>query len=424
MKVAVRFAVLAVLALLMATAASAQLSKGFRGKVLDRDGKPVAGVTISFKDESNAGNHYEVKTDDHGEYIQVGIPYSEKGYTVSVQLQGMSLLGIIARPKLMTITDLTFDPKRCVGFQGTVKDKSGKVLSDVTVTIVNLADDAHPITTKTDSKGLYKKSDLPYSDKGYELTVRIPGESPLSKSYSMPTQMIGQADSQAEGPIHQVAIMEANFNFGAPEEARTGGAQATNKAADAKQMYDLNDYEGAVNKANEAIATKDIDKDSLKAAKLIKATSLQKLDRSDDAIVAYEDYNTNYPGDVTVLGILFNLCDKKGDKAKAEAFKKEYIAKGGQVTGLSYNDGVKLLNDGNASKAAELFQQAIKENPADPDAHRELARCYAQEGKFQETIDELKVYLKLKPNADDAETWKQAIAGLEQAIEQQKKQKK
>ena len=320
MKVAVRFAVLAVLALLVATAASAQLAKGFRGRVLDKNGKPMADIKVVIEDAGNPLNHYELKTSAEGSFMQAGVPYS---------------------------------------------------------------------------------------DKGYKITIYPPDLPPATK------QEMGRL----------MDMIEVNFDIRKDYVMKQSEIKA-NPAADAKQMYDLNDYEGAVTKANEAIASKDIDKDSLKAAKLIKATSLQKLDRPDDAIAAYEDFNTNYPGDVTVLGILYNLYDKKGDKAKAEIYKKEYIAKGGQVTGMTYNDGVKLLNEGNAQQAAPLFQQAIKENPADPDAHRELARCYAQEGKFQETIDELRVYLKMKPNADDAETWKQAIAGLEQAIEQQKKQKK
>ncbi len=423
MKVAVRFAILGALVFLVATAASAQLAKGFLGRVLDKDGKPVAGATVSLTDESNPGNHYDVKTDDHGEYIQIGIPYSDKGYAVSVQLPGMPVLGLIAKPKLMTITELTFDPRKCVGFQGTVSDKGGKPLSNVTVTIINLDDESHPVTTKTDSKGFYKKTDLPYSEKGYKLTAQIPGEGPISKSLSMPSQMIGQADSQAEGPIHQVAVMVADLKSGAPEEASGGTSQATSKAEEAKQLYDLGDYEGALAKADEAIASKDTDKDSLKAAKLIKATCLKKLDRTDEAIAAFEDYNKDDPGNVNVLGELYNLSEKKGDKAKAEMYKKEFQAKGGKVQGATYNEGVNALNDGNAEKAVTLFQAAIKENPADPDSHRELARSYAQLGKFPETIEELQMYLKMKPNADDAETWKQAITGLEQAVQQQHKKK-
>ncbi len=423
MKVAFRFAILGALTFLVAAAASAQLAKGFRGKVLDMGGKPVAGATVSLTDESNPGNHYDVKTDDHGEYIQIGIPYSEKGYEVSVHLPGMPVLGMIAKPKLMTLTDLTFDPRKCVGFQGTVNDKGGRPLSNVTVTITNLDDEAHPFTTKTDSKGFYKKTDLPYSDKGYKLTAQIPGEAPLSKSLAVPPQMVGQADSQAEGPIHQVAVMVADLKFGAPEEGSTGTSQTASQTAEAKQMYDLGDYEGALAKADEAIASKDTDKESLKAAKLIRATCLKKLDRTDEAIAAFEDYNKDNPGNVNVLGELYNLCEKKGDKAKAEMYKKEFQAKGGQVQGATYNEGVNALNDGNAEKAVTLFQAAIKENPADPDSHRELARSYAQLGKFPETIEELKIYLKMKPNADDAETWKQAIAGLEQAVQQQHKKK-
>lgn len=418
MRVAVRFFAFSALAMLLAMGASAQLSKGFRGRVLDMGGKPVVGLAVEFQDQANAGNHYEVKTDSHGEYVQIGMPYSNKGYTVSVQPPGLPLMSMTLKAKLVDVTELIFDPRKNVGFQGTVKDKQGKTVSGATVTIVNLADEAHPLTAKTDDKGLYRKLDLPCSEKGYKITAQIPGGEPLAKAFSIP-KLQGQHESQpGEGPVYHQAVLEVNFDFANPSEGATGGASPTPSLAfDAKAMFELADYEGALGKADEAIAAND----NVNTAKLIKATCLSRLDRRDDAIAAFEDYNKSNPGEMNILGELYKLYDKKGDKAKAEQYRKEYVAKGGQITGLTYNEGVNALNAGNAQRASELFAQAIKENPADPDAHRELARCYAQQGKFQETVDELKIYLKMKPNADDAATWKSAIQGLEQVIQQQHK---
>lgn len=421
MRVTLRVLGVAAIALLLAVGASAQLSKGFRGRVVDMGGKPLAGVTVTFQDQANAGNHYTVKTDDHGDYTQIGLPYTDKGYTITAQIPGMSEMGMTIKPKLMDILELIFDPRRCVGLQGTVKDKQGQVVSNATLTIVNLADETHPFTVKADSKGFFHKTELPYSDKGYRIDCQIPGEQPLSRNFSMPAQMIGvpERDPQGGTPIFQMVVLDLSFDFANPTQSGAGGAPVASKAADAQQLFKMADYEGALGKADEAIAAND----NTKEAMLIKATSLERLDRDDEALAAFEAYNKAYPGDVNIVGEMYKLADKKGDKTKAEAYKKEFLAKGGKISGQIYNDGVKALNEGNATKAADFFKQAIKENPNDPDAHRELARCYAQTGDFQGTIDELNIYLKMKPNASDAETWKQAIAGLQQAIQQQQHKK-
>jgi Tfp pilus assembly protein PilF len=404
MKVALRYFGVAALAAIVGLGASAQLSKGFRGRVLTMEGKGIPGVTVVLQDEANPNNHYEVKTDSGGVFVYTGLPYSDKGYTVTAQIPNFPPIIKIEKPKLLEMTEITMDPRKGVGFQGTVKDKAGKIVSGAKVTFVNLADESKPYNDKTDGKGVYRKVDLPYTEKGYRISCEIPGEEkPLTKTVS----------------ITQISILEVGFNFGAPDEPQGGGAPVASKAADAKQMFELGDYEGAVGKADEAIAGAD----NVKVAKLIKASSLRKLDRTDEAIAAFEDYNKDNPGDLNILGELYNLCDKKGDKSKADFYKKEFMAKGGQIQGQTYNDGVRALNDGDAQKAADLFQQAIRENPGDPDCHRELARAFAQQGKFAETIGELKAYLKMKPNAEDAETWKQAITGLEQAIQQQNKKK-
>jgi len=379
----------------------AQMTKGFRGRVLDKDGKPVSGVAVVFEDLANATNHYEVKTEANGEFVQTGLFFTTAGYRITASIPDLPPMIKIEHPKLMDLIEVNFDPRHGVGFNGTVKDRAGQPVSGAKITIVNLADESKVYTEKTDSKGQYSHADLPYTDKGYRLTCEIPGEQPMTKSVG----------------VQQISMLDGSFTVGAAQTPAQGGPPASSKAADAQAMFELGDYEGAIGKADEAIAAND----NANAAKLIKATCLARLDRTDEAIVAFEAYNKDNPGDVNILGELYKLYDKKGDKAKTEEYRKEFVAKGGKISGQIYNDGVNALNAGNAQKAATLFKEAIKENPTDPDAHREIARCYAQMGRFQETVDELKIYLKMKPNAEDADTWKSAIQGLEQAIQQQHK---
>ena len=103
----------------------------------------------------------------------------------------------------------------------------------------------------------------------------------------------------------------------------------------------------------------------------------------------------------TCSGTSPSSTTKKGDKAKAEAYKKEFQAKGGKVLGETYNKGVEAVNAGDAVKAAQLFEQAVKEDPNDADAQKNWAVALAQLNKPAEAISHLQTYLKLRPNADD-----------------------
>ena len=202
-------------AVLVSVGSWAQLSKGFKGKVLDRDGKPVPDCPVVLEDLGNPQNHYETKTAANGSYLYSGIPFSDKGYTIKVKLPNHPELPEVAKvdkPKMLEFTEVDFDMRK-------------------------------------------------------DLVMK-------------------------------------------------GGEATPSPAAEAKKLYDMNDYEGALAKAQEAMSDKDVN--TLKVAGLIKASCLQNLGRADDAIAAYEAFNTSYPGNADVLGNLAKLYNQKGDKAKAE----------------------------------------------------------------------------------------------------------
>lgn len=317
-----RILAIACVAVLVSVGSWAQLSKGFKGKVLDRDGKPVVDCPVVLEDLSNPQNHYETKTNEKGAYVYTGIPFSDKGYTVKIKIPNhpeLPEVSKVEKPKMLEFTEVDFDMRK----------------------------------------------DL----------------------------------------------------------VMTGGQVKPNPAVEAKKLYEMNDYEGALAKAQEA-ATTETDPATLKVSGIIKASCLQNLGRTDEAIAAYEAFNTTYPGNVDVLGNLAKLYEQKGDKTKAEAYKREFQAKGGKVVGETYNKGVEALNSGDATGAAQLFEQAVKEDPNDADAHKNWAVALAQLNKPAEAIEQLQIYLKLRPSAEDAETWKAAIAGLQSMIDQEKADEK
>ena len=65
------------------------------GKVIDSDGKPMVGATMSI-DRQGITQHFEVKTDNRGQYLHAGLPTGQ--YQISVLRDGkkaMTMPGVV-----------------------------------------------------------------------------------------------------------------------------------------------------------------------------------------------------------------------------------------------------------------------------------------------------------------------------------------
>lgn len=288
-----------------------QLSKGVRGKVIDRDGKPAPDVVVKFVDKSNSQNQYETKTDKDGNFVYAGLPWSSEGYIVSVKIGDLPEVQKLIKVKTLEVVELEFDMRKDL-----IVQEKKEVIS--------------------------------------------------------------------------------------------------NPAADAQDLFKAEDYQGAIAKCDEYLASGE--KQYEKIVLLIKARSLEKLNRTDEELQTYLKYLELYPNsdrEKEVVGRLADIYQQKNDKANAEKYKKRYKELGGVILAENYNEGVKRFNEGDAKGAAEYFKLAIQDDPNDPDPHRELARALAQLGDYAGAIEHLKIYLKMKPNAEDAQMWKDAIKALE-----------
>lgn len=105
-----RRALLVALAVLVAVAMAmpvwAQSTGMCKGRVVDKDNKPVEGakVTIAFKD--GISRTYEVKTNKKGEYIQIGLPPGN--YKVSAEKEKLGAQAFDARVRLGDAAEVNF----------------------------------------------------------------------------------------------------------------------------------------------------------------------------------------------------------------------------------------------------------------------------------------------------------------------------
>jgi Flp pilus assembly protein TadD len=90
------------------------------------------------------------------------------------------------------------------------------------------------------------------------------------------------------------------------------------------------------------------------------------------------------------------------------------------VTAENFNKGVEALNANRAKDAVAFLEKALLDDPKDAEAHKALAMACAQTGNYRGVVDNLKAYLKLKPDASDRGQWEAAIPQFEEMAKPKK----
>src|SRR5205823_11171483 len=78
------------------------------GKVTDNDGKPMVGATISI-DRQGITQHFEVKTDNKGQYLHAGLPTGQ--YQISVVRDGKKVMTMPGNVRFGGDSAVDFDLK-------------------------------------------------------------------------------------------------------------------------------------------------------------------------------------------------------------------------------------------------------------------------------------------------------------------------
>jgi len=106
-----------------------------------------------------------------------------------------------------------------------------------------------------------------------------------------------------------------------------------------------------------------------------------------------------------VCGLSLCGCNPPGQSAADEEKEPQFLI------------GRSRVNQMNFAAAIEAFEQALEKNPQSAAAHFELGWLYAEkESDSAAAIYHYQKYLKLRPNADNAETIKQHIFRLKQEL--------
>ena len=344
--------------------AAAQFGQ-MRGSVVGEDGQPAAGIVISIDREDIRG-HYEVKTDDKGNFFHAGLPLGR--FTVSVVMGGK---------KVFT--------------QGNVQTR----MSDAVNVSINLREER--ARTEAQAAGLQ----IP-AEQGGKLTEEqmaaieaaaaerdeaIKKRQELMSKFGVAMEAMKNKDFDTAIPTFQAASEvdpTQHVVFAQLGEAYSGKAGQTRDAAEKKEL-------------------------------LLKSTDAYK--KAIEINAADASYHNNYALALVNLGQV--------EEAQAELVKAAELdaTNAGQYY---FNLGAVLVNTGHMQEAADAFKKSTEANPNFADGYFQLgvtligmATVDPKTGAMippPGTKEALEKYVQLAPTGPNAEASKSLIDTLGTAV--------
>lgn len=125
----------------------------------------------------------------------------------------------------------------------------------------------------------------------------------------------------------------------------------------------------------------------------------------DRAIQAAEKALEADSADTDMMAVLYEAYNAKGDKAKAEEYRKQLPANAGSL----FNDAARAINASNDAAAEPLLRQAIAADANFAPAYYELGMLYVRSGKNADAKKNLEKYLELEPSGKDAPTAREML---------------
>jgi tetratricopeptide (TPR) repeat protein len=310
--------------------------------------------------------------------------------------------------------------------RGKVVDAQGSPIEGAQIEIASLDKGGKPLVVKTKKDGTYMQVGL--SPGGYKMTVTK-----------------GDLSSTMDNVRVGLDMKEQNFTL-APA-AKGGGAKPNAKLVAAQKAFDeavqlsnaddVSKYDDAIAKFGEAATAmapapcgecySNIGTVQLKqATKLKDDEQKKKLDEAEASFKKALEVKPDLPDAYNGLANLYN-AEKKFDQA-AEASKKAMELATAPAAGATpgaaggapaapnpsavYNQGVILWNAGKIPEAKAQFEQAVKLDPNNADAHYWLGMALVNGGDTKGAKPEFETYLKLAPNGANAATAKAVLDSI------------
>jgi tetratricopeptide (TPR) repeat protein len=377
------------------------------GQVLDPDGNPVEGVTVTITSEQVPGGFNEVETTDKKGVFKVDFEEINVIYYYRFDKVGFQPMQ----------TEHNWQKEGTERYKFTIYPGETPAVEGVEVTTTS-----NPAITAFNA-GVAAFGDRSYQEAEKRFREAVELDPEFERAWgALAVALVEQGSYQdgveaaekaiALGSTHEM-VLRARWNGyrGLGDEVKAAEAQdaleeAGRLAEDAKktfnegvQLYKQGDYEGAYAKYQQAF---DMDK-NLKVAQLGVATMGLKTERYREAIAAAEEMLKDEPSNNEAIRIRYNAALKLGDEqllidalVSLAAVEPEAAVNGlWALAMISYD-----AND--SERAKDRFSKLLAISPGHARAHYYLGLLYVSDGVNDKAIAHLERFCQLAPEDPEA----------------------
>jgi tetratricopeptide (TPR) repeat protein len=277
-------------------------------------------------------------------------------------------------------------------FRGMVKDEEGNPISNAKITLTLIKQNLS-FSFETNKKGKFYRRGIEPGE--YMLTVEVEGYQPLKQEIYIP---VGE-----EMKMDIVVAKEASV------------VEAKNKFVQGVKLYQQGKFDEAIEAFNDVLSEKPDFAEgyyNLGMAYLRKGDVDIAQEKMEKAIELKPDFIEGYFG----LGQIY--IEKKDEEKAAEIFKKAVDIKPDDAK-IYANLGSLYFSLNKDNMALENLNKAKELDSLLPDTYYQLGLLYFKQGALEEAVHNFEEFLKLAPQATEAEQVKGIIEELKKKISEQ-----
>ena len=404
----------------LAQAQSSELT----GKVLDADGKPVAGAEIAAANVAFPERVYKGISDKKGAFFVTGLLYAAQAqdWTVSIKAGGWVpvTVKIVARDAQQTLY-FSGDSKLTAA-QPSTDLKKIRGFSQIRLDFTMRPGDAAAESAPLAPIAAIGAAGAPAAEGAYAQAVEKVRAGETEESVDLFKKAIEEKpDDWERRDLFAKVLLKLDRQGEATIQANKAVQLAPDKAGPLITLTDIYLARGLDDKAADAIGkAQAIEPDNTKVLERAAAVAAS-AGRFDEAIALTEKVVAAKPDNTEALVSLAALYNRNKQPKKAEEVLDKVVALDpANAHRTFYNLGVVIENRDDATeadhrKAIEAFRKAINLKPDYAIAHRDLGFAMLRTGDLMGARKEFQKYVDLDPRGKDVAEIKSTIKSLDSA---------
>jgi len=393
------------------------------GKVLDAEGKPIAGAEISAANTAFADRVYKASSDKKGNFFVTGLLFVAQSpmWKVAIKADGFVPVAvkIVARDAQKTLY-FSDDAKLSAANPSTEVKIRGfaEIRMEFTMRPGDAAAEAAPLPTIALPEVGGAAGVDPAADVYGQAIEKVRAGDPEGSVDLFKKAIEDRPDDWERRDVFAKVLLKLDRQGEATIQANKAAQLAPDKAGPLVTLTDIYMARGLSEKAADAIAqARQLEPENGKVLERAAAVAAS-AGRLEEAIALNEQVVAAKPDNTEALVALADLYNRNKQPKKAEEVLNRVVALDpANAHRTFYNLGVVIENRDDATesdhrKAIEAFRKSIDLKPDYAIAHRDLGFALLRTGDLIGARKELQKYVDLDPRARDAADIKATVKSL------------